>query len=246
LGIFLSNREGGTVPFKVQELEQKMPRAVRGLVGNTYYHVINRGNGRQQIFNKDSDFAALISLLEDAREKYAVKVYAYCLMPDHFHLLVKPETAGELSKWMQWTMTSHVRRYHQHYGTSGHIWQGRFKCFIVKEDEHLLAVTRYIESNPVRSGLVKSALEWRWSSHVGRISASGGVLIENLPFVLPGHWTEYVDMPLMDHELDKIRHSVNRQTPYGDSDWQLEKCSELGLESTIKPLGRPRKGKKVS
>jgi putative transposase len=223
-----------------------MPRSARGLVGNSYYHVINRGNGQQRIFHKDSDFAVLISLFEDAREKYSVKVYAYCLMPDHFHLLVKPAIAGDLSRWMQWLMTSHVRRYHRRYGTSGHIWQGRFKCFIVKEDEHLLAVTRYIEGNPVRSGMVESALEWRWSSHAVRVTTFGVLPVDSLPLDLPDSWTEYVDMPLMDHELDKIRHSVNRQAPYGDSSWQLEKCSELGLESTLKPLGRPRKKKKVS
>ena len=77
-------------------------------------------------------------------------------------MVIRPNQAEELSKWMQWLMTSHVRRYHRHYGTSGHIWQGRFKSFIVQEDIHLLMVLRYVEGNPVRAGLVNSAKEWLW------------------------------------------------------------------------------------
>ena len=77
-----------------------------------------------------------------------VAIWAYCLMPNHFHLLSQPQKAEDLSKWMQWLMTSHVRRYHGHYGTSGHVWQGRYKSFIVQENEHSLADVRYVEGNP--------------------------------------------------------------------------------------------------
>jgi putative transposase len=82
---------------------------------------------------------------------YEVEVLAYCLMPNHFHMLLQPEKAEDMSKWMQWLMTSHVRKHHRTYKTSGHVWQGRFKSFIVQKDEHLLTVARYIEGNPVRA-----------------------------------------------------------------------------------------------
>ncbi|MBT1072984.1 REP-associated tyrosine transposase [Pelotalea chapellei] len=150
-----------------------MPRIARALADNCCYHLINRGNGQQQVFHKDGDYRAFIDLLLHARTKYAVKLQAWCLMPNHFHLLVQPEQADQLNKCMQWLMTSHVRRYHAHYGTSGHVWQGRYKSFIVQEDDHLLTVARYIEANPVRAGLSATASQWPWSSHPSRSAAEG-------------------------------------------------------------------------
>ena len=142
-----------------------MPRIERGLTDNIIYHVINRGNGRQEVFHKDKDYEAFMKLLKEAKDRYTVKLYGYCLMPNHYHMAVKPEKGEELSKWMQWLMTSHVRRYHRHYGSSGHVWQGRYKSFMIQEDSHLQMAMRYIEGNAVRAKLVQSATEWRWSSH---------------------------------------------------------------------------------
>ena len=100
-----------------------MPRILRGLVDGLTYHVLNRGNGGQAIFHKDQDYRSFIELMKEAKERSSVKVFAYCLMPNHYHLVLQPVRAYELSKWMQWLMTSHVRRYHRHYQTSGHVWQ---------------------------------------------------------------------------------------------------------------------------
>ena len=218
-----------------------MPRITRGLSDGSICHIINRGNGKQNVFHDDFDYLAFIKLLHGALTRYEVKLYAYCLMPNHFHLLVTPKSAADLSKMMQWLMTSHVRRYHQHYKTSGHVWQGRFKSFIVKDDDHFLTVARYIEANPVRAGLVPSALEWQWSSHIERVGGESELISQ---FPIPWHvdnWTDYVDVALTDKELDKLRTSVNRQAPYGEEAWQLETCKKLGLESTLKSRGRPKK-----
>jgi len=117
-----------------------MPRIPRGLVDGFIYHVINRGNGRQKVFHKEQDYEAFINLMEEAKGRHPVKILAYCLIPNHFHMVLKPEKAEDLSKFMQWSMTSHVRRYHRHYGTTGHVWQGRFKSFVIREDNHLLTV----------------------------------------------------------------------------------------------------------
>jgi putative transposase len=217
-----------------------MPRVARGLADGQIYHIINRGNGRQDVFHADGDYRAFAELMEEAGTRYPVKLLAWCLMPNHFHLLISLEQADDLSKWMQWLMTSHVRRYHRFHRSSGHIWQGRYKSFIVQKDKHLLTVIRYIEANPVRAALVASAREWQWSSHQGR---AGMVKpITDAPAIpLPVEWTKYVDHPMIDMELEKIRRCLKRQAPYGEPNWQMRICRDLGLESTIKPMGRPRK-----
>lgn len=220
-----------------------MPRSARALADNCCYHVINRGNGRQQIFHKDGDYSAFLDVLLGARQRYSVKVLAWCLMPNHFHLLVQPEEAAQLNKWMQWVMTTHVRRYHKHYGTSGHLWQGRYKSFIVQDNEHLLTVVRYIESNSVRAMLSPTAMQWQWSSHQGRNTDSEELQPDQLPFPLPENWSAFVDTPLTDIEIEKIRNSVNRQAPFGHENWINEISARMGLESTLRRRGWP-KGRK--
>jgi putative transposase len=188
--------------------------------------------------------------MKQAKERYSVKIFAYCLMPNHFHMVLMSDKGEDLSKWMQWLMTSHVRRYHRHYGSSGHIWQGRFKSFIIQRDEHLLMVLRYVEGNPVRAGLVRSAKDWLWSSHNARIVREGQSLssketvpfIDELPIEIPKAWNRYVDEPLTEKESESLRRSVNRQSPFGDFEWQGRISKEFGLESTLRQRGRPGKG----
>jgi putative transposase len=220
-----------------------MPRVERGLADSFVYHVINRGNGRQEVFHKNKDYEAFINLMKHAKERYSVKIFSYCLMPNHFHMVVMPDRGEDLSRWMQWLMTSQVRRYHRHYGSSGHIWQGRFKSFIIQKDIHLLMVLRYVEGNPVRAGLAGSAKEWTWSSHGEVIKKRERILVDEVPIELPVAWDKYVDEPLTEKELKKLRQAVNRQSPYGSCEWQIQACKELGLESTIRPRGRPKKEK---
>ena len=141
-----------------------MPRVARGLADGHFYHILNRGNGRQDVFHRDEDFQAFLGLLTEAQERYPVGLFAYCLMTNHFHLLIRPQKGEDLSRFMQWFMTSHVRRYHRHYRSSGHIWQGRYKSFVVQDDDHLLTVARYIESNPLRAKMVVRSSDWPWSS----------------------------------------------------------------------------------
>lgn len=218
-----------------------MPRIARGLADNMIYHIINRGNGKQEVFHKDKDYEAFIKLLQEAKKRFPVKLYGYCLMPNHFHLIVRPELGRNLSRLMQWVMTSHVRRYHRHYGGSGHIWQGRYKSFMIQEDVHLLMTIRYTEGNPVRASLSRTARDWKWSSHNETIGERNKKIIDKIPIELPKRWSQYVDTPMIEKELEKLRKSVQRQTPYGKSEWQMEMCEKFGLASTIRQIGRPKK-----
>lgn len=108
-----------------------MPRTARAAQGGFCYHVLNRGNGRAEVFHAAEDYASFIELLGLALKRVPIRLIAYCLMPNHFHLVVWPTDDGQLGRWMHWLMTSHVRRYRKQYGSSGHIWQGRFKAFPV-------------------------------------------------------------------------------------------------------------------
>src|SRR5688572_10749124 len=106
-----------------------MPRTARAAVGGLCYHVLNRGNGRAAVFHKPEDYDAFVDLFVAANERLPMRILGWCLMPNHFHLVLRPHADGDLRRWMQWLMTSHVRRYHRHYQSSGHVWQGRFKAF---------------------------------------------------------------------------------------------------------------------
>lgn len=221
-----------------------MPRIQRGFGDNQVYHVINRGNNKARVFHKPEDYLAFVRLIGEAKNRYQVSLFAFCLMPNHIHLLVRPTHAEDLSRWMHWLMSSHVRKYQAHYGGVGHVWQGRYKSFLIQADNHLLMVARYIEGNPVRAGLTKTALEWPWSSHLETVGIQGRILTDDLPIDLPADWTQYVDTPMNEVELEKLRLSIARQRPYGDEIWQKAVCEEYHLESTMHPHGRPKeKGK---
>ena len=195
-----------------------MPRTARASVGGVCYHVINRGNRRAEVFHKDEDYGAFVKLIGESCDRLPMRVLAHVLMPNHFHLVLWPHGDRDLGRWMQWLMTSHVRRYHRHYETSGHVWQGRFKAFPIQQDAHLLTVLRYVERNPLRAGLVERAEEWPWSSLAGRRARFG--------FLHPGPvdrgrlWVADVNRPMREAELAAVRGSVNRGTPWGSDIWQ--------------------------
>src|SRR5262245_14067851 len=151
-----------------------MPRTARASRGGYCYHVINRGNARTEVFHKDGDYQAFLRLIGEACERLPMRVLAYCLMPNHFHLVLWPHKNGDLSRWMQWLMTAHVRRYHKHYHSSGHVWQGRFKAFPIQEDDHQLTVLRYVERNALRAELARCASKWPWCSLAVLVSENDG------------------------------------------------------------------------
>ena len=209
-------------------------------MGNVCYHVINRGNGRRTVFHKDGDYRAFVKLLRDACERLPMRLLAYCLMPNHFHLALWPYADGDLSAWMQWLLTAHVRRYHQHYHSSGHVWQGRFKAFPIQDDDHLLTVLRYIERNPLRAQLVARAEEWPWSSLRAAVQWPVPAL-ESGPVPRSADWVAEVNAPATESELTRVRESVNRGAPFGEADWTQRTAEQLGLEASLRPKGRPRK-----
>jgi putative transposase len=221
-----------------------MPRTARASVGGVCYHVLNRGNGKAKIFHKAGDYDAFLSLIAEASLRVQMPLLAYCLMPNHFHLVVLPARDRALSQWMQWLMTAHVRRYHRHYGGCGHVWQGRFKAFPIQQDGHLLNVVRYVERNPVRANLVKRAEDWIWSSLRPWSKGSMPTMLHPWPIDRPKNWLEVVNRAETAAEIEAARRSVNRGAPFGDAKWVLETAQRMGLESSLRPPWRPKKQKK--
>ena len=217
-----------------------MPRIARGETIGGVYHIINRGNMRMQVFNDKDDYDYFLELLQIAKKRENIEIHAYCLMPNHFHLLLSPKQEKSLSRFMQWLSTSHVRNYHKKNRTSGHIWQGRYKSFIVQKDIYYLTLLKYIEANALRAKLVKQAQDWKYGSLYERTYNERKLL--NSPYTqLDKNWKDYVNQPIERETLELIRNSVNRQAPLGKEDWQIQTAKEFGLNSTLNQRGRPKK-----
>ncbi len=208
--------------------------------GGFCYHVLNRGNAQARVFHDNADYRGFLGLMAKAGEKVPMHHLAYCLMPNHFHLVVRPEADGDLGRWMQWLMTTHVRRHHRRHGTSGHLWQGRFKSFVIQDDAHLLTVLRYVERNPVRARLVERAQDWSWSS-AGCGPGSSPVPITPGPVPRPADWLDWLNEPDPPDELVALRRNIARGTPWGETTWAERIAARLGLQLEPRPRGRPRK-----
>jgi len=211
------------------------------LVAGGYYHLINRGNNKSVVFHQPGDYRSFLRLIDAAQERIRLKLLAFCLMPNHVHLVVSPDGATDVSRWMHWLMTTHSHRHHLRYGTSGCVWQGRFRSFPIKCDGHLLTVMRYVERNALRAGLVERAEEWAWGSLAWRRTGSVDALLAEPPVTLPHDWAQRVNAPQSAEELAALRRCVNGQRPFGDDAWVEDQSLRMGLGPAVRPRGRPRK-----
>ncbi|MCS7032868.1 MAG: transposase [Phycisphaerae bacterium] len=220
-----------------------MPRAARRVVAGLYYHVLNRGNGRMRIFHKAADYDAFVQVLREALERYSVDLLAWCLMPNHWHLVLRPRRPDALAGFMRWVGVTHVRRHHQHYHSrgGGHLYQGRFKSFPIQDDRHFCTVCRYVESNPLRARLVKRAEAWRWSSLNAGQDPTRRLPIGEWPVARPRDWVEIVNQSLPPQQLNELRQSAQRGRPFGDEGWTMQIARKLGLTNTLRNPGRPPK-----
>jgi putative transposase len=222
-----------------------MPKPPRIAVGGVVYHVLNRANGRAKIFFEQGDYAAFERVLAKALDRTPMRLLSYCLMPNHWHLVLWPRDDGDLSRFMGWLTLTHAARWQAAHGTVGwgHLYQGRFKSFPVQTDAHFLTVCRYVERNALRAGLVAKAEDWRWGSLWGRRhgDVESKALLSAWPVAIPANWLKFVNQPMREAELMDIRDCVNRGRPYGTEAWIRTAAARLGLESTLRPRGRPMK-----
>jgi putative transposase len=225
-----------------------MPRSARRSLGNLVYHVLNRAALRYHIFRTDKDFLAFERLIAEAHARVpGVRVLAWCLMANHWHLLLWPTRDGELSSFMSWLTMTHAARYRTSHHTVGYgpLYQGRFKAFVVEHDNHLLTAGRYVERNALRAGLVRQAQDWRWSSLWVRQSGSPEqrCLLHAWPVDLPKNWVELVNRPQTQGEEEAMQTSIARNRPLGGAAWQGQMAEAMGLTSCFRERGRPAKAK---
>ncbi len=222
-----------------------MARSLRTDIGGQIYHVLNRANAKVKIFDNENDYRLFEKLLEGATTKYEVKIYAYCVMPNHWHILLKTKKDGELSKFMSWLTNTHTKKWHSLRETTGegHLYQGRYKSFICQDNDYFLTLVRYIERNPKKANLVPNSEDWKWSSVWRR--TKGDRQKKNLlsPWILkePENYLFFLNEPQTEQELAKIEHAIKKGSPYGNDHWTIRIAKKFNLQSKLRNVGRPKK-----
>jgi putative transposase len=223
--------------------EETMVTPKRVDAGDMVYHVLNRANGRIPLFEKDGDYLAFRQVMREANEQTPMRTLAFCLMPNHWHLILWPENDGALSHYMHWLTTTHTKRWHAHHETtgSGHVYQGPFKSFPVESDPHYFTVCRYVERNALRAGLAPRAEAWRWGSLWTRLNgdAEQRSLLSDGPMPWPDNWLELVNEPQSPQEEEALQRCMQKGMPYGDPAWIDMTTRALGLTARYRQRGRP-------
>lgn len=222
-----------------------MPRNARVDVGDEIYHVINRSNGRFLIFNTARDYLVFEKLLLETKELVDMRILAYIIMPNHWHIVLYPKKDGDLGTFMHRLTNAHTRKVHAITKTngSGHLYQGRYKSFLVDTDSYLLAVIKYVERNAVRAQLVHRCENWRWGSAYRRINGTKEErkLLDPLPTLLPRGYVEWINTLDNPQHIELIRIATRKGVPYGRESWVSRMVTDYHLESTLHPPGRPKK-----
>ena len=221
-----------------------MPRVARVVIAGCPHHVTQRGNNRQDVFFVDDDRRVYLEFLREQALRFALSIDAYCLMTNHVHLVATPATASSLAQAVgrtNWLYTQYVNRLH---GRSGHLWQNRFFSCALDDARNWQAVI-YVESNPVRAGMVRRAWEHPWSSaaaHVG-LSTFGLLQTKGWPPTRLAKWKELLAEGLPADQGQAIRNSTLTGRPLGTDNFVSKFETLLGRRLLPLPVGRPKKEK---
>jgi len=223
-----------------------MPRINRIDVGSEIYHVLNRANARVQIFDNSNDYLQFENILEEAIDRYDMRLLAYCIMPNHWHLILYPKVDGDLQQFMGWLTNTHTRRWHVSKNTigSGHLYQGRYKSFICEKDNYLLTILRYVERNAKTANLVKRAEDWRWSSVWRRVYGTPRQkkFLSKWPIDIPNDYLDTLNKSITPTELEKLEQSEEKSMPFGGDTWVEKMVKRYNIEQVLRGVGRPKKG----
>ena len=224
-----------------------MGRIKRIDLKNYYYHILNRANGRMQIFNDDEDYKLFEEILFEAKKKFDMRIVAYCIMPNHFHLVLNPKENGDIQKFMQWLTLTHTQRLHSKNKTIGygHIYQGRYKSFLVDSDDYLKTLLLYVEQNPLRAGLVNNLKKWKWGSYFLRNygNEEQKKLLSSHYYQTTKSYDENINIKLKKEVTELIAHSIDKSKPFGSKAWVDKIIEKFDLRSVVRGRGRPKKNK---
>ena len=219
-----------------------MPRRPQ-FSGEFIYHVLNRAAKRARLFESADDYITVEILMTRAKGATGMRVLEYCTMPNHFHFILWPTSAGQLSQFMKRFTGGHAQAWQAVRGSagSGAVYQGRYKAIPVQSGRHFYNLCRYVQRNPLRAGLVTRAEEWPWSSLWRRVHHEGTDLLSSWPTPCPENWLEILNAPTAPDELSEIRAAIRRGIPIGDPEWIKTAASTVGLQNHLRRRGRPRK-----
>jgi putative transposase len=219
-----------------------MPPRAQDPTGDFAYHVLNRAAKRSVLFTCTTDYQAFERVLFEAARRTGMRILAYCVMPNHWHFVLWPSSTKQLSQFMHWLTLTHAHRWQKFNKTvgTGAVYQARYKALPIQTDAHFLNVCRYVERNPLRAGLVQVAQDWQWSS-LWRRQHGLTEWLAPWPVLTSGDWTAIVNGVEPDEDLARVRDAIRRGAPLGDSNWTVATAARLGLESTLRPRGRPKK-----
>lgn len=226
-----------------------MPRTARIAPGDNVYHVLTRGNNRQNVFKGNADYGRYKNILLKYKEKFCYKLYHYVLMSNHIHLVIEPQDGkGGLADIMKGINLSYAQYYKNRYKHIGHFWQDRYKSIIISKDEYLLACGSYVELNPVRAKIVDDPKDYKWSSYAAYAYGKRDLLVDEHPIyqqlseIESERRKKYREFVLgVLKEKEAMKGEMNRRVIYGSKDFSKKIANNYNIGETIKPKGRPKK-----
>jgi len=226
-----------------------MPRAARVAPRDHVFHILTRGNNRQDVFRDEIDYKKYFEILARYKERYQFKLYHYVLMRNHVHLVLEPQKGGgDLAEIMKGINLCYAQHYKRRYDHIGHFWQDRFKSMVISKDKYLLACGSYVELNPVRAGIVKEPRDYRWCSYCAYAYGRKDFLLDEHPFYqeLSGNelerrrrYREFVEGMLQ--TKDAMKGEMDRRAIYGNEMFAGYFRKSYEMEETVRPVGRPKK-----
>lgn len=229
-----------------------MPRTARVAPREHIYHVLTRGNNRQDIFKDEKDYRKYIEILQRYKERYRFKLYNYALMKNHVHLVLEAtERGGALSEIMKGINLSYAQYSKGRYKHTGHFWQDRYKSIVVSKDEYFLACGSYVELNPIRAKVVKDPRDYKWCSYSAYAYGKRDPILDEHPIYTElskdeaerrKKYREFVKGML--RERDAMKGEMERRVIYGSEDFIQRFTRKYRVEGVIRQKGRPRKDEK--
>ncbi|HOO89908.1 MAG TPA: transposase [Syntrophales bacterium] len=219
-----------------------MPRVARIIAKNYPYHVTQRGNYRQTVFETAGDYRQYLAWLKEYSEKYSLDIWSYCLMNNHVHFVCVPRNDDSLARTLNTLHMRYSQYYNRRKGITGHLWQGRYYSSILDE-VHLYAAIRYVENNPVRAGIVQEPEGYMWSSARGHCGIVSDSILSDTCHLCDEitDWSRYLRDDESVEIIDRLRVNVMSGRPCGDEDFRKSVETIIGKSLNVRPRGRPRK-----